>query len=481
MTSAAPHSAQLSGEANVHYPQRFLKRTETPTERLSYEERQVQPAGSAITPSTQVSITRSAVTIHPPERRIDGHGDDRPTTPSSSGQGACVPAHAETGSKRTRAEAGSEPTWTRRPLAEVPEASRNAVGGRTDEPCVAPHGCAAPDTARSPRPGEASSMEGTVPPLDPPVQPGHDCPLSAHPKGTSPGVGTGAVDAPTRVPETAGRGAPRLPIEPGETPAAIPWPTGVVPSPAGFDPHYGVAGSLEGALGVWRWQWNAGSRSASCPLAKSQHEMGCTCGDPPRHEWMFVPDDSFLANLLKIGLVDLERMETRAYDQFAILDEGLFNTEASLLLDSRMRQVAEADGRVPGHGSLHGEYAPLRKIILDHYEALAAAAVRWVEEAVRLITNGIGPRPSQPTSPTPPRVSYVAVALNSNENEMAQAAGHIDRIHLDHYSAGVYAPDAAGTLGTEPPKGGPKNPSHDRFWILDSGFWILDSGFWVFR
>ena len=53
------------------------------------------------------------------------------------------------------------------------------------------------------------------------------------------------------------------------------------------------------------------------------------------------------------------------------------------------------------------------------------------------------------------------MALHSNENEMDQAAGHIDRIHLDHYSAGVYAPDAAGTLGTEPPKGGPKNPSHD--------------------
>ena len=189
MTSATPHSAQLSGEANVYYPQRFLKCPETPTERLSYEERQVQPAGSAITPSMQVSITRSAVTIHPPERRIDGHGDDRPTTPSSSGQGACVPAHAETGSKRTRAEAGSEPTWTRRPLAEVPEASCNAVGGRTDEPCVAPHGCAAPDTARSPRPGEASGMEGTVPLPDTPVQPGHDCPLSAHPKGTSPDMG----------------------------------------------------------------------------------------------------------------------------------------------------------------------------------------------------------------------------------------------------------------------------------------------------
>ena len=85
-----------------------------------------------------------------------------------------------------------------------------------------------------------------------------------------------------------------------------------MPAPTEFDPHYGVAGSLEGAPGVWKWQWNAGSRSSSCPLAKSQHEMGCTCGDPPRHEWMFIPDDSFLANLLKVGLVDLERMETRA-------------------------------------------------------------------------------------------------------------------------------------------------------------------------
>jgi len=176
---------------------------------------------------------------------------------------------------------------------------------------------------------------------------------------------------------------------------------------------------------------------------------------------MFIPDDSFLACLLKVGLVDLERMETRAYDQFTILDEGLFNNEASLLLDERMRQTIGADGPAPGQEGLHQEYASLRKIILDHYEALAAVAVQWASGAVRLLSGGTSSPSSRPSSPPPSRVSFAAAALRLNEGEITRTTDDMSRVRLGHDEVEVYADHAAGNSGAEHPKGALKNPSHD--------------------
>ena len=89
---------------------------------------------------------------------------------------------------------------------------------------------------------------------------------------------------------------------------------GVVPPPPEVEAEYEVAGCLNGAPGVWGWIWHPGGRTSSCPYAKSQHEMGCSCGDPPGYRWRFAPDDAWLLKLLELGRVDLDRMEARALE-----------------------------------------------------------------------------------------------------------------------------------------------------------------------
>ena len=412
MQNMTPHSASPNGEATVPNSSRFFKTSDPPTERLYRSVNQEQPAGTAVAPAILMNITRSAVTIRSPEAPgVNGLVDNRPAAPPRRGHASAPREGSDTRLKRTRSESDPEPDWPRRPLAELSESTHNSGGGDSTRPCVPQQGCLDGDIVAPPRPNEAPDEAEATLPLVAPAQPGSDCLLVADAKSTSaPGAAEGtAPTASGRDP--TGRGAAQVHHGPEGDQSAVPWPTEVVPTPTEFDPHYGVAGSLEGAPGVWKWQWNAGSRSSSCPLAKSQHEMGCTCGDPPRHEWMFIPDDSFLANLLKVGLVDLERMETRAYDQFAILDEGLFNTEASFLLDERMRRAFGSDESASRPESLGLEYTSLRKIILDHYEALAAVAAQWVSSAVQLLSGSTTPSASRPPSPPPSRVSYAAAAL----------------------------------------------------------------------
>ena len=156
MQNATPHSASPSGEATVPNSSRFFKTSDPPTERLYRSVNQEQPAGTALTPTILMNITRSDMTIRSPEAvGVDGLVDDRPAAPPRRGQAIGPREGGGTRLKHTRSEPDPEPDWPRRPLAELSEASHNSGGGEPTRPCVHQQGCHDGDTVAPPRPDEA--------------------------------------------------------------------------------------------------------------------------------------------------------------------------------------------------------------------------------------------------------------------------------------------------------------------------------------
>ena len=191
-------------------------------------------------------------------------------------------------------------------------------------------------------------------------------------------------------------------------------------APEEVDTLYQVPGQLGGAPGVWRWVWHGGSRTSSCPYAKSQHEMGCTCDDPPRHRWRFVPDDEFLSYLLEMGVKDLEHMESRANELFESLSERMANTQSSHRLGGKLQDPAHGCGDL-GFGNRYIDYRKHRREVLTEIQGLTNAAVGWVTECVRLFNGGTADEsslssdtPSNQNEVNPLPASYAALVTRDD-------------------------------------------------------------------
>ena len=191
---------------------------------------------------------------------------------------------------------------------------------------------------------------------------------------------------------------------------------GVVPPPPEVDAEYKVAGCLNGAPGVWGWIWHPGGRTSSCPYAKSQHEMGCSCGDPPGYRWRFAPDDAWLLKLLELGRVDPDRMEARALELYALVATEMDRPGINMKVNKSTTSEKTPTSPWPGASSIEGEglyltYLVQRENALKGAHSAACAAVKWVKQSVQLFDGGEAAESSHSSSPASQEGSLIATVM----------------------------------------------------------------------
>ena len=257
MTNATPHSAQLSGEANVHYSLRFSKRPERVGERLLAGPSQGHPTGAASAPAMPTGIACSPVGTQPPRSGITGQVDDRHSPAAIIKGTTSPPPHEKAGSKHMGPELGREAPPARCHLAELPEGSSNLIGSGPAGPCVSPHGSLLTNIEHTPESDESQAKEKAQPPTSSSARRRPDCLLVSTPRDTSSiRAGTQGRDKGNN---TAGATAALAQLI--TEPLAAPYPMEMRATYQKAGPSDRMAGCLSGALGAWMWGWHAGSQS----------------------------------------------------------------------------------------------------------------------------------------------------------------------------------------------------------------------------
>ena len=260
MTNATPHSAQLSGEANVHYSLRFSKRPERVGERLLAGPSQGHPTGAASAPAMPTGIACSPVGTQPPRSGITGQVDDRHSPAAIIKGTTSPPPHEKAGSKHMGPELGREAPPARCHLAELPEGSSNLIGSGPAGPCVSPHGSLLTNIEHTPESDESQAKEKAQPPTSSSARRRPDCLLVSTPRDTSSiRAGTQGV-GPQAVKGNNTAGATAALAQSITEPLAAPYPMEMRATYQKAGPSDRMAGCLSGALGAWMWGWHAGSQ-----------------------------------------------------------------------------------------------------------------------------------------------------------------------------------------------------------------------------